>query len=124
MYHVSYWFPPVCATFSLSLLAYVCLCAILEYQYKLGVFQIITVLTQPQQLPHDSASFPAASQHDDRQRRPLPQARTLFAQGLVNMSKPDEDQSFFNRERDKLAGEIATVRAFVSCPRATSAACP
>jgi hypothetical protein len=24
--------------------------------------------------------------------------------------KPDEDRSFFDRERDKLAGEIATVR--------------
>ena len=26
------------------------------------------------------------------------------------MLKPDEDRSFFDRERDKLAGEIATVR--------------
>lgn len=29
------------------------------------------------------------------------------------MLKPDEDQSFFNRERDRLAGEIATVCTFV-----------
>jgi hypothetical protein len=35
------------------------------------------------------------------------------------MLKPDEDRSFFNRERDKLAGEIATVRA-VHLPRATT----
>ena len=42
-------------------------------------------------------------------------APALAAQGLlINMLKPDEDQSFFNRERDRLAGEIATVRAFVS----------
>jgi DASH complex subunit DAD1 len=46
------------------------------------------------------------------------------------MLKPDEDRSFFNRERDKLAAEIATVRAFVfpalaHAPRsATTTACP
>jgi DASH complex subunit DAD1 len=28
------------------------------------------------------------------------------------MLKPDEEQSFFDRERDRLTGEIATVRAF------------
>jgi len=27
------------------------------------------------------------------------------------MMKPDEEQSFFDRERDRLTGEIATVRA-------------
>jgi hypothetical protein len=27
------------------------------------------------------------------------------------MLKPDEEQSFFDRERDRLTGEIATVRA-------------
>jgi hypothetical protein len=31
------------------------------------------------------------------------------------MLKPDEEQSFFDRERDRLTGEIATVRAFY-CP--------
>ena len=37
-----------------------------------------------------------------------------------NMLKPDEEQSFFDRERDKLAGEITTVCSFVlSCPPAT-----
>ena len=30
------------------------------------------------------------------------------------MLKPDEDRSFFDRERDKLAGEIAAVRVFAS----------
>jgi hypothetical protein len=30
------------------------------------------------------------------------------------MLKPDEEQSFFDRERDRLTGEIATVRASVS----------
>jgi hypothetical protein len=36
------------------------------------------------------------------------------------MLKPDEEQSFFDRERDKLTGEIATVRALFSfsCPYA------
>jgi DASH complex subunit DAD1 len=29
------------------------------------------------------------------------------------MLKPDEEQSFFDRERDRLTGEIATVRAFL-----------
>lgn len=29
-----------------------------------------------------------------------------------NMLKPDDEQSFFDRERDRLTGEIATVRAF------------
>ena len=28
------------------------------------------------------------------------------------MLKPDEEQSFFDRERDRLTGEIATVRFF------------
>ena len=40
------------------------------------------------------------------------------------MLKPDEDRSFFNRERDKLAGEIAAVRAFCLGPSLThTAAC-
>jgi hypothetical protein len=47
--------------------------------------------------------------HD--QRRTHAQFR-LRGSLLGNMLKPDEEQSFFDRERDKLTGEIATVRVF------------
>jgi hypothetical protein len=33
------------------------------------------------------------------------------------MLKPDEEQSFFDRERDRLTGEIATVRVPFYCHR-------
>jgi len=120
MYHVSYWFPllVLCYLFPLSLSLssspHICM-PMCDSSHRiptqsLGVFQIIiNTLTAPRRLNSNCASpfISYCDQRDDHEgNRPV--FSRDYSACFKNMLKPDEDRSFFNRERDRLAGEIAT----------------
>jgi len=127
MYHVSYWFPllvlcylfPLSLSLSLSSSPHICM-PMCDSSHRiptqsLGNFQIIiNTLTAPRRLNSIARLFfiSYCNQRDDHEGKPTGFSRDYSA-CFKNMLKPDEDRSFFNRERDRLAGEIATVRAFV-----------